>query len=135
MHPGRESGQISLEMLANLLAPGTRQHEAALLALTTRVAVIAGGPGTGKTHTIAALLAALAAGDEFPTVAVAAPTGKAAARLGEALDAMAHEVADEAASPRAWQPWCQAPSTVSSAGPGTGPASPTTSEIVSLTTW
>ncbi len=75
--------------------PGTRQHEAALLALTTRVAVIAGGPGTGKTHTIAALLAALAAGEEFPTVAVAAPTGKAAARLGEALDAMAQDIADD----------------------------------------
>ncbi len=37
----------------------------------------------------------MAAADEFPAVAVAAPTGKAAARLGEALEAMAHDVADD----------------------------------------
>ena len=95
---GRSSSSQSI--LTRLLGEDTRQHEAAQLALTSRVTVIAGGPGTGKTHTIAALLAALAAGDEFPTVAVAAPTGKAAARLGEALEAMSHEVADEAIATR-----------------------------------
>jgi exodeoxyribonuclease V alpha subunit len=84
----------SQPLLTRLLGEDTRQHQAAQLALTQRVAVIAGGPGTGKTHTIAALLAALAAGDRLPTVAVAAPTGKAAARLGEALEAMAASLAD-----------------------------------------
>jgi exodeoxyribonuclease V alpha subunit len=65
----------------------TRQHEAAMRVLDGGVAVIAGGPGTGKTHTIGTLLVGLAAaGDEsFPLVALCAPTGKAAARLGEAL--------------------------------------------------
>jgi len=58
--------------------------------------VLAGGPGTGKTHTIAALLAALAAGeDEFPLVALCAPTGKAAARLGEAVAEQASQLGDE----------------------------------------
>ncbi|MEA3511567.1 MAG: exodeoxyribonuclease V subunit alpha [Actinomycetota bacterium] len=67
--------------------PGlTRQRIAAGTALSERFAVIAGGPGTGKTHTIAAMLLALAQSDEpFPLVALGAPTGKAAARLGEAL--------------------------------------------------
>lgn len=65
----------------------SRQHQAATLALTKRITVIAGGPGTGKTYTVATLLAALAAGDgEFPLVALCAPTGKAAARLGQALE-------------------------------------------------
>ena len=73
--------------LASGKEPGsTRQRFAAGIALSERFAVIAGGPGTGKTHTIAAMLSALAGIDEpFPSVALAAPTGKAAARLGEAM--------------------------------------------------
>jgi exodeoxyribonuclease V alpha subunit len=55
-----------------------------------RLAVIAGGPGTGKTTTVAravALLAELAEarGEPPPRVALVAPTGKAATRLAEAL--------------------------------------------------
>jgi exodeoxyribonuclease V alpha subunit len=66
-----------------------RQREAAALALTHRLAVIAGGPGTGKTRTVARLLAAahhiaLCHGHAFD-VALAAPTGKAAARMTEAV--------------------------------------------------
>jgi exodeoxyribonuclease V alpha subunit len=62
------------------------QRRAALQAATRPVAVVVGGPGTGKTHTVAALLGLLlddAAGDL--RVALVAPTGKAAARLGESL--------------------------------------------------
>lgn len=60
------------------------QHRAARTALSGRFTVIAGGPGTGKTYTVARLLAALAHGDgPFPRTALCAPTGKAAARLGE----------------------------------------------------
>jgi exodeoxyribonuclease V alpha subunit len=63
--------------------------------LTSNFSVIAGGPGTGKTHTIAAMLAALAAGEgEFPKVALCAPTGKAAARLGEAISNLAEQLGD-----------------------------------------
>ena len=54
--------------------------------VTGWVTVIAGGPGTGKTTTIARLLALLAEmHDTPPRVALAAPTGKAAARMQEAV--------------------------------------------------
>ena len=67
-----------------------RQRLAAAVALTRRLTVIAGGPGTGKTYTVARLLATLhlAArhrGERAPQVALAAPTGKAAARLTASL--------------------------------------------------
>ncbi|GJF02968.1 exodeoxyribonuclease V subunit alpha [Pseudonocardia sp. D17] len=63
-----------------------RQRLAAAVATLRRVTVVAGGPGTGKTTTVARLLALLR--DQPgppPRVALAAPTGKAAARLAEAV--------------------------------------------------
>ncbi|MFD3508169.1 AAA family ATPase [Nocardia sp. NPDC058666] len=68
-----------------------RQHLAAALAATHWTTVVAGGPGTGKTHTIARILALLTAHrtatPKLPAlrIALAAPTGKAAARLQEAV--------------------------------------------------
>ncbi len=65
------------------------QRAAARSSLDARLTVLAGGPGTGKTWTVARLLAvhALAAPDgRPPTVALAAPTGKAAARLREGVE-------------------------------------------------
>lgn len=61
---------------------------AAALAVTSRLSVIAGGPGTGKTSTIARILALLweLEGPEL-RVGLAAPTGKAAARMQEAIHA------------------------------------------------
>jgi len=50
-----------------------------------RLAVIAGGPGTGKTTLVARLVAALAERDPDLLVALAAPTAKAAVRLREAV--------------------------------------------------
>ncbi len=66
------------------------QRLAAAAALVRRVSVVAGGPGTGKTRTVArvlALLDELAQADALrpPRIALAAPTGKAAARLEEAV--------------------------------------------------
>jgi exodeoxyribonuclease V alpha subunit len=66
------------------------QRLAAASAILRRFAVVAGGPGTGKTTTIARVVALLAeqasaAGSAAPLVALAAPTGKAAARLVEAV--------------------------------------------------
>ena len=61
-------------------------------ALTGKLTVVAGGPGTGKTYTVARMLAALAeTSTDFPRVALCAPTGKAAARLGEVIDELAAE--------------------------------------------
>jgi len=63
------------------------QRQAAEIALAQAVTVLTGGPGTGKTTTVARLLALVAgqAGAARPRIALAAPTGKAAARLQEAV--------------------------------------------------
>ncbi len=68
------------------------QRAAAAAAVRRRFAVVAGGPGTGKTTTVARIVALLleqaaAAGNRPPLIALAAPTGKAAARLQEAVQA------------------------------------------------
>jgi len=60
------------------------QRAAAKLALAQGLTVLTGGPGTGKTTTVARLLALLASGRRL-RIALAAPTGKAAARLQEAV--------------------------------------------------
>ncbi|MGB9157682.1 MAG: exodeoxyribonuclease V subunit alpha [Chthoniobacterales bacterium] len=67
--------------------PSDLQKVAAFVAATSRLCVISGAPGTGKTRTIVlicALLIRLAAKREL-TFALAAPTGKAAARLKETI--------------------------------------------------
>ena len=66
------------------------QRGAAEVALSRALTVLTGGPGTGKTTTVARLLALLAEQAELdgrprPRIALAAPTGKAAARLLEAV--------------------------------------------------
>lgn len=71
------------------------QKLACALALRGRMSVITGGPGTGKTYTAARLLALLfaAAPDASQLrVALAAPTGKAAARLKQSIDASLQEL-------------------------------------------
>jgi exodeoxyribonuclease V alpha subunit len=65
------------------------QKLACALVARSRLAVITGGPGTGKTSTVACLLALLlmlaADVQELPLIGLAAPTGKAAARLTQSL--------------------------------------------------
>jgi exodeoxyribonuclease V alpha subunit len=61
------------------------QAVAVFVALRHRLSVISGGPGTGKTHTIGLLLRCLTKENPPPLVALAAPTGKAAKRIAEAL--------------------------------------------------
>ncbi|WP_432378553.1 exodeoxyribonuclease V subunit alpha [Duganella sp. P38] len=79
------------------------QKVACAVAMRGKLGIITGGPGTGKTYTVARLLALLfaTAGDQQAglRVALAAPTGKAAARLKQsidtALDELAHKVGGE----------------------------------------
>lgn len=66
------------------------QRRAALAALTRRLTVISGGPGTGKTSTVVRILAllveqAFSRGERAPRVMLLAPTGKAAGRLVESI--------------------------------------------------
>ena len=62
------------------------QKIACALAARKRLTLITGGPGTGKTTTVVRVLALLqAASTHTLRVALAAPTGKAAARLGESI--------------------------------------------------
>ena len=77
------------------------QALAAAAAVLRRLAVIAGGPGTGKTTTVARVAALILEQAEKssshpPLIALAAPTGKASARLKEAVheEATRLQVAD-----------------------------------------
>ncbi|UYB52511.1 exodeoxyribonuclease V subunit alpha [Xanthomonas sp. AM6] len=70
--------------------PADRQAQAAALALRRGLLLVTGGPGTGKTTTIARLLLlriaqAQATGTDAPRIALAAPTGRAAERMAESL--------------------------------------------------
>jgi exodeoxyribonuclease V alpha subunit len=62
------------------------QHIAALVSLVNRCTIITGGPGTGKTTTVARILALLlTVHGKQKRIALAAPTGKAAARLSSSI--------------------------------------------------
>ncbi|MFT4289375.1 exodeoxyribonuclease V subunit alpha [Nocardioides sp.] len=108
----REEGQVRDDLVARLalappavdeaalaagaerLFPGegyAEQRAAALAAARQRTTVLTGGPGTGKTTTVAGLLALLGEQarrtDAGPLrIALTAPTGKAAARLQQAVE-------------------------------------------------
>jgi len=71
------------------------QKIATALALERRLTIISGGPGTGKTTTVVNVLACALAGNQDCRIRLAAPTGKAAARMLEAIrNAAAHLPSD-----------------------------------------
>jgi exodeoxyribonuclease V alpha subunit len=88
--PPRPVSASASELLQNLF-PSTGNNEvdwqkiAAAMALRNGLTVISGGPGTGKTTTVVNLLACLITQDPASRIALAAPTGKAAARMTEAI--------------------------------------------------
>jgi exodeoxyribonuclease V alpha subunit len=74
------------------------QRVACALALRSNLTIITGGPGTGKTYTAARLLVmlqALHAGRQPLRVALAAPTGKAAARLRQSIQKALHGLREQ----------------------------------------
>jgi exodeoxyribonuclease V alpha subunit len=73
-----------------------RQQVAVAVALLQPLVVISGGPGTGKTTTLAKLLRCLLAQSPTLRVGLAAPTGKAAARMAAALAAPLHGATQDA---------------------------------------
>ena len=81
----------SIEALyAPLHSDSERQRLAIALALGSRLCIVTGGPGTGKTTAIVRLLAvlieeALRSGEGVPVVRLLAPTGKAASRIAESI--------------------------------------------------
>ncbi len=102
----REEGQVRDDLLARAARPAPpvdaarleagaarifpagydEQRAAARAAATQWTTVLTGGPGTGKTTTVAGLLALLAEQSPAPLrIALSAPTGKAAARLQQAV--------------------------------------------------
>ncbi len=77
------------------------QLKALDMALSRRISILAGGPGSGKTAVISTIVRLAASiGDVFPpeAIALAAPTGKAAARIMEALQNNIRAVQDPMAS-------------------------------------
>lgn len=80
-------------LLDQLFAASTEspdwQRLAVAMGLAGRLTVISGGPGTGKTSTVVRILACLLNEDPQSRIALAAPTGKAAARMHEAVQAAA----------------------------------------------
>ncbi|KAG0188989.1 hypothetical protein DFQ28_004022 [Apophysomyces sp. BC1034] len=73
------------------------QRVAAAVALTGRLTIVSGGPGTGKTTTVVGMLACLLDIRPGLRIALAAPTGKAAQRMQEALASRADRLAQDIA--------------------------------------
>jgi len=89
--PGREARSLGRALTAVAAGPPAltdEQKRAVREALGAKLALVTGGPGTGKTTIVVALLRALAwMGEPMNSVAIAAPTGKAAQRLRDAIAA------------------------------------------------
>ena len=86
--------KIQLDILFGI--DTSMQRVACEVAAKNRITLITGGPGTGKTTTVVKLLALLiATSQDTLKIHLAAPTGKAAARLTDSItNALAHMPAD-----------------------------------------
>ncbi len=87
---GQQYWQAVFDYLANRKMVLTeRQREAVQMAYSQKVSILTGGPGTGKTTSLRALLMVLR--KRHINVALAAPTGRAAKRLTEATGSIGFE--------------------------------------------
>ena len=84
-HPPIDEAKLKEQVTKLLSQVSELQRLAALIAATSRLCVISGPPGTGKTYTVVRICALLIALSAETKIALAAPTGKAAARLKESL--------------------------------------------------
>ncbi len=126
---------------AGVFESSAEQRQAAEAGARGLLSVIVGGPGTGKTTTVATMLALLLEAEPRPTrIALLAPTGKAAARMGESIAALAGTLRDSGVRGRggpgrtAGGGRGRPPSTAVSAGGPTAPSA-TTAPTRSCTTW
>ena len=79
------AGQASFDRLEDLVPEGGERKRAIETALKSRLTVISGGPGTGKTTAVSGILECLLAADQTVRIVLAAPTGKAAGRMLESI--------------------------------------------------
>lgn len=71
------------------------QLAAAISAYLNHFTIITGGPGTGKTTSVAKVLSLLLSKNPELSIAIAAPTGKAAVRVGESLKKTRLQIPDD----------------------------------------
>lgn len=76
---------ITLQERHLKLLEDPHQQKAMQMVARERLSIITGGPGTGKTYTLARIIAVLNESIPNIRIAMAAPTGKAAQRMKEAL--------------------------------------------------
>lgn len=97
-------GALTDDLFEALFPPGDErvadQAASARAALRGGLTLVSGGPGTGKTTTVSRILALLLASDPELRIALAAPTGKAAARLGESIAEVLGRLSSPGLSPR-----------------------------------
>lgn len=100
-------------LAGNKLLLSDEQRSAVEMAASQKMALISGGPGTGKTSIILAILRVLVRiGIKPDQVALAAPTGKAAFRMGESIAEGLARIEDPADADRWLKLGCPEPATI-----------------------